>query len=271
MSKITVNLEQPSTGNAPQKNAPKAFGSSPAPMPNDAAPKSKSRRGLLGKILLVLGVLILLGGVAAAAGGYWWWTSLQKSPAYSLALLVDGARKDEPQTIEKYFDTNAVVEDFVSQLKDKTKERYGRGAPAAQLQQATLMFEKMLPEILPQIKKAAAQRIPQIIKEKAASAPQMSPWMMAAGIGRVATIEQSGDTATVKTEFQARQVELKMQKSGTTWKIVSVKDDVLADQIAEQVTQKVLAILSKKPGGLSKMPDKKTIEEIKKQLEQIAF
>ena len=272
MSKITVNLGQPESNNAPPAapNLPKssAFGNAPTMIPPVAQPVKKKRRGILIKILLVLGVLILLAAIAAGIGGYWWWTSLQKSQAYSLALLIDAARKDEKAEVEKYLDTNAVVDDFVPQIMEKAKERYGRGFPPAQVQQATQRAQTLLQTALPGIKERAKQEIPRLIRDRAKSVPEsVSPWILAMVIGRVIKVEQNGDTATVKTELQARQVELKMQKNGDRWKIVGLKDDALADTIANNVAQKILEIVNQRQTSGKKPIGKDLIKELENQIQ----
>ena len=266
MSKIVVNLQP-----EPEKtvNTGRSHAAQPSFAPNVIAAKPKKKRSLFLKILLVLVGLLFVAAIVGAVAGYWWWTNLQKSPAYSLALLVDAARKDNKPSIEQYLDTDAVVDDFVPQVTEKATERYGRGFPPQVVAKATQQLQPLLQQVLPQIKETAKREIPQIIKEKAKSAPDVSPWMLAVGLGRVINVVQTGDTATVKADLQSRPVELKMQRTGDRWKIVGAKDDQLADKIADQVAQKVQAIIIQRQTGSKPISNKDLIDDITKQIQQL--
>ncbi|MEP6925820.1 MAG: hypothetical protein ABI954_15240 [Pyrinomonadaceae bacterium] len=267
MSRIVVNLQSEpekaaSTGRQPSSN----YGSF---VPNTVAPKPKKKRRLFLKILLVLGGLLLLGAVIATVAGYWWWANLQKSPAYSLALLVDAARKDDKQTVEQFLDTNAIVDDFVPQVTEKATERYGRGFPPQVVAKATQQLQPLVQQVLPQIKETAKREIPLIIKEKAKNAPEVSPMVLAVGLGRLINVEQNGDLATIKANLQSRPVELKMQRAGDRWKVVGARDDALADKIADQVAQKVQAIIIQRQTGGKPVSNKDLIDDITRQIQQI--
>ncbi len=263
--RIIVNLEESQTA---QQASPRQTVSSLTSDP--MASKPKKRRGILGKILLALGALLLVSGVLAAIGGYWWWSNLQKSPTYSLALLVDAARNDDHKTVEQLLDTNAVVDNFVPQVKEKANERYGRSFPPDKVKRAEQLLTQYLMPILPGVKERAKQEVPRVIKERTQSLPQVSPWIMTAGINRLVSVEENGDTAIVKGSLQNREVELTMQRVSEVerWKIIAVKEPVMADQIAEEVAQKILATLNKKNGD-AKSQSKNTIEDLRKQIEDI--
>jgi hypothetical protein len=139
---------------------------------------------IIKKILVVTGILLVLGVLAGGIAGYLWWTNLQRRPAYSLALLIDAARRDNKPQVEQLFDTNAVVDDFVLQVIDKAKERYGRGFPPQVVARAT----QLLTPILPAVKDRAKQEIPRNHSRKSASLhrrfrlgfllPVWSEWLM---------------------------------------------------------------------------------------------
>lgn len=266
MSRIVVDLqsqsEKSATGKEFEANS-RGFAS------NTVAPKTPKKRRLWLKILLVLASLLLFGAVAAGIAGYWWWTNLQKSPAYSLALLIDAARKDDQPTVEQFLDTNAVIDDFVPQITEKATERYGRGFPPQVVAKATKQLQPLLQQILPQIKEIAKREIPRIIKERAAVAPEVSPAVLAMGLERIVNIEQNSDTATVTAELQSRTVELKMQRNGDRWQIVGAKDEALADKIADQVAQKVLATVTQRQTAGKPISNKDLIDDITRQIQQI--
>lgn len=266
MSKIVVNL-QPEPEQAVSAERSRSGASSFAA--NARATKPKRKRSLFFKILLILGGLLFVAAIGGAIAGYWWWTNLQKSPAYSLALLVDAARKDNKPSVEQFLDTNAIVDDFVPQVTEKAAGRYGRGFPPQVVAKATQQIQPMLQQVLPQIKETAKREIPLIIKEKAKAAPEVSPWIMAIGLERLINIEQTGDTAIVKANLQSRPVELKMQRTGERWKVVGAKDDELADKIADQVAQKILALVNQRQTTGKPISNKDLIDDITKQIQQI--
>lgn len=255
--RIVVNLEQP------QQPA-----SAPASAPLNQSQTPKTKRGGCGRILLILGGLLAVVLVFAAIGGYWWWSNLQKTPTYSLALLIEAARKDDHPKIDQFLDSDAVVDSFVPQIEAKAKERYARGFPPETLKRAEQLIQQYLTPVLPTIKEQARREIPLQIKNKTASLPEVSPWAATLALNRVVEVTQSGETATVKSNYQNRPLELTMQKNGDKWKVVGVRDEPLADRIAQQVGQIVQQELAKKPGQ-SRLPNNKTIEDLRRQLEQI--
>ncbi len=266
MSKIVVNLQPESSQGA---TAEKKFSPSPSAVaPNATLPKPQ-RRGLLFKVLLVLAGLFLLAAVVGGTAGYWWWTNLQKSPAYSLALLIDAARKDDQPGVEQFLDTNAVIDDFVPQITEKATERYGRGFPPPVVAKATQQLQPLLRQVLPQIKEIARREIPRIIKEKSQAAPQTSPVVLAIGLGRVITVDETGDAAKVTANFQSREIEFRMRRNGDRWQIIGAKDEALADKIADQVAQKVLATVTQRQTTGKTVSNKDLIDDITRQIQQI--
>lgn len=260
--RIVVNLEQPAPNQQP--NA-----ASPAPFNQDQTPAAK--RGGCGKILLILGGLLVAGALIALVGGYWWYANLQKSPSYSLALLIEAARKDDQPKIDQFLDADAVVDNFVPQIETKAKERYARGVAPETLKRAEQLIQQYLKPLLPTIKEQARREIPRQIKDKAASIPEAPAWSVAFALNRVAEIAETGDTAIVKSNYQSRPLEVEMRRNNDRWKVVAVKDEPLADAIAQQIAQRVQQELSKKPGAKTAplAPNGQTIEDLRRQLEQL--
>ncbi|MBC7796477.1 MAG: hypothetical protein H7Z37_06375, partial [Pyrinomonadaceae bacterium] len=266
-NRIVVNLEQPQTVAPPQvmQNAPRQNVSTPSFL-NESKPKKSG--GCFGKILLTLGVLLIVAIVGGGIGGYLWWQSLQKSPAYSLALLVDAARRNDQKTIDQYLDNDAVVDSFVPQVTEKATERYGRGVPTDILNKA----KSLTKNITPLVKDRARQEIPTFIKQKAQLVPEVSPWIMAIGIGRVATVKENGDTATLGATLPNqpnRPIEITMKKNGDKWKVIAVKDDALADQIAQKIAEQLQGLGNKKISELGQKAASGNLEEVRKQFENL--
>ncbi len=144
MSRFVVNLAGPEKQNAASTSGGDATSFLPSPVQNE---KPKKRGGCL-KILGVLGGLLALLLLGAAIGGYFYWQSVKRTPEYSLALLVDAARRDDKAQMELLVDTQAVVENFMPQVTYKALELYGRGLPP----QTIAKIEQAAMPVLPIIK-----------------------------------------------------------------------------------------------------------------------
>ena len=53
----------------------------------------------------------------------------RSTPQYSLALLIDAARRDDKQQVGTLVDTDKVVDGFVPEIIDSAVDLYGRGLP----------------------------------------------------------------------------------------------------------------------------------------------
>ena len=100
MSKFVVDLDKPQSA-AAEIVAP----------PFGAYQNSQKKPNGLVKALKILGIALGLIVLAGAVGGYFYWQSLKKTPQYSLALIVDAARRDDREAINALVDTDAAVDD----------------------------------------------------------------------------------------------------------------------------------------------------------------
>src|SRR4051812_38256078 len=117
MSRIVVNIDNAEK----QGNVPAASNVASTP----SAVKPKKKRSIFGTILKVLGVLIILVLLVGGIGGYFYWQHLKTTPAYSMALIIDAARRDDKDALAKLVDTDKVVDAFIPQITDKAVELYG--------------------------------------------------------------------------------------------------------------------------------------------------
>ena len=237
MSNFVVNLNEPPKNNAPNNVAAPPF------LENQNAPKKPNVFLRVLKIFAGLLILFLLVGVV---GGYFYWRSLKTTPQYSLALLVDAARRDDQAAIDELVDTNAVVDDFMPQITDKAVELYGRGlAPAAiqKVAQAAAPF-------LPFVKQRARAEVPDLIREKTSRFENIPFWAIAVGAERYLDIINEGERAFVRSKLQDRPLEVVLKRNGERWQVVAVKDETLARRIAERIGQDL--ITGAKNGNLKK-------------------
>src|SRR5437868_14849029 len=80
-----------------------------------AARRSRSRGGF-GRVLLLVAIILLVVVSGVAAGGYFWWRHYQSGPAYSIALLADGAQRNDSATVDGILDTDKITGVFVSHV-----------------------------------------------------------------------------------------------------------------------------------------------------------
>ena len=214
------------------------------------------RKGKFAKILTILGVSLIAILLIGLIGGYFYWQSLKRTPQYSLALLVDAARRDDQKMIDELVDTNAVVDDFMPQITDKAVELYGRGLPP----QTVAKVAQVAAPLLPAVKQRARSEIPGLIREKTQKFESVPFWAIALGAGSMLDIQQNGDKAVVKSNLQERPLEVTMKRNGERWQIVGIKDEVLARRIAEKIGQEIIAAARSK--GIEKAGKQLGIENL---------
>ena len=238
MSRFTVNLDETKKENtAAEKTAVLPS------LEQQAAPRKPS---LFVKILKIFGILLGLFLIVGGIGGYFYWQNLKKSPQYSLALLVDAARRDDQKTIDELVNTDAVVDDFMPQITDKAVELYGRNLAPATIQKMAQVAAPMLPAV----KQRARSEVPNLIREKTKQFDKIPFWAIVVGASRYLEIKQEGETANIKSKIPDRPLELTLKRNGERWQVVAVKDEVLARRVAEKFGQDL--ILAAQKGSLRK-------------------
>lgn len=190
------------------------------------------------RLFAITGLVVLSVLLIAGIGGFIYYQSLKSTPQYSIALLIDAAKRDDRPAIEKLVDTNAVVDDFVPQVTGKAIELYGRGLPPAILARVELLAAPLLPAV----KERARAELPRVIRERSERFGYVPFFGMVLGADRYLDIAITGDTAIVTSTIPERPMELKMKRSGEIWQIVGVTDEQLAMNIARTIGQEVIAI-----------------------------
>src|SRR5229473_7234430 len=74
------------------------------------------RSGRAGRVLMFIAIVLVVVIIGALAGGYFWWRHYQSQPAYSLALLVDAAQRNDGAEIDRLLDLDKITSDFVLQV-----------------------------------------------------------------------------------------------------------------------------------------------------------
>ncbi|HEY0078303.1 MAG TPA: hypothetical protein VGB73_06625 [Pyrinomonadaceae bacterium] len=192
------------------------------------------RLGRGGRILSLAGLLALGMLLLVALAGYLWYQSYKKRPAYSLALVVDAARRDDTETINALVDSDRVAQSLAPQVVNKAMASVGgMGTLAAPRKQ----IESAMPILLPGLREQMRAEIARGVKEVAAKSGDDLPFpLLALGVSRACDeIKEEGDAATVLFKVGERPIELSMQRVEERWKIVGVKDEELAANLAARV------------------------------------
>ena len=256
MSNFRVQLDESSTGNeAVLRAAPNpVFGGVTQLKPMPKRPF----------VIVVTALLTLI--TVGAIGGLLYYRSLRDTPQYSLALLIDAAKRDDKADIDSLVDTNAVVDDFVPQVTGKAIELYGRGQRPETLAQ----LAKIAEPILPAVKERAAAELPRVIRDRTERFGYVPFFAMVMGADRYLDITVDGETARVNSKIEDHPLELTMHKRGERWQIVGIRDEQLATDIARKIGQEIIAIAA--TGGAKNAVNKfgiGNLSELLKQAEQL--
>jgi hypothetical protein len=230
MSRIVVDLDKIEDREIPKAEAGDKGARA---LPDKAVKKRGVWRIILKVFLGLLALIVIVGGI----GGFFYWQELKRSPAYSLAMVVDAARRDDKLALAVLVDTDRIVDAFVPQITDKAVELYGRGLPQGTLQK----LARVASPILPALKNRAREELPRLIREKTRTVENVPFFMVAIGASQSLDIKIDGDIATVTSKLPDHPLELKMQRKGDLWQIIEIRDEPLARKIAEQVGQQIIA------------------------------
>jgi len=216
--------------------------------------QKSGKKGVFFRIFKILVVLFVLLSLVAAVGGFAYWQYLKTTPQYSLALLVDAAKRDDQEKIDELIDTDVVVDDFVPQIVEKAVDIYGRGLAPSLVKRITIVATPFIPVV----KKRARAEFPNLIREKTERFEKFPFWAMAIGANRYFAFERDGDIATVTSKMPDQELNIKMKRNGKRWQIVGFKDDKLATQIARKIGQEMI--------GLAKNKGKDTVDTLGRQI-----
>lgn len=216
----------------------------------------KPRRWL--RVLGILAGLILLVVVVAAVGGFLWWRNYQTTPAYTLALLIDAAQRNDAAEFEKRINDDEIVKNMVASVSQKAAGRYGLAMNSTVQSQ----IERQVPSVLPRLKQTIHDEVVKQIKEFAAKSPPQPFIMLVVGVPRLVTVTTEGGTAKVKAPLSDRTIELTMQRDADRWKVTDFKDDVVVQRVVDNVMKELPAIgsidsnnpLFKKPKSQRRRP-----------------
>lgn len=211
-------------------------------------------RGIFFKVLKIFSITAVCLLIIGLIGGFFYWHYLRTTPQYSLALIIDAARRDDQEAIDKLVDLDAIVEDFLPQVIDQAVELYGRGVSPDVIKKAA----RIAAPILPVVKRRAKAELPDLIRERTKRFEKIPFWAIAIGAKRYLDIKQDGDKAFIKSKSKSRPLEIEMKRNGGEWQIVALRDEKTAQKIARKIGQEILF--------LAKSRDEGTIDNIGKKI-----
>lgn len=201
------------------------------------AKKNRGRFRSVTRYLSVTALVVIALVVVALAGTYLWWRSFEKSPAYSLALLVDAAQRDDKVAVDSLIDPDQIAQGFIPQVIDKLAAQNSPVPP-----QARATLPNVLPQLLPRVRDSIRDEIAAGLKGLSKyDSPRVPFFVKALGVRSASEVKEKGDAATVTAKAGDRTVELGMRRDGERWKIVTLKDDQLAGDIATRLASSVPA------------------------------
>lgn len=189
-------------------------------------------------MLAVIGLLFVALLLALAVGAFLWWQHYQTTPAYSLALLVDAAQRNDMPGVDKIVDTDKIVDNFAAQVMEKAAGRYG-GALSGEVNKT---IRARVPTLLPLIKQQVRDAVTARVKELSAKADQKPFIFVAVAMPYFVDVATEGDKASAIASIHDQQVKLDLEHSGDVWKVVAVHDDALVQQMVDQVIKQLPAI-----------------------------
>lgn len=205
---------------------------------------------------VIAGIVLLSLVAVTGLAGLLYYQSLKKTPQYSLALLVDAAKRDDKAQVDSLIDINTVVDDFVPQVTDKAIELYGKGLNPKQLSDVT----RIAAPILPAVKDRARAELPRVIRERTERFGNVPFFAMVMGADRYLDIKVTGDTALIKSKMADHPLEMTMRRTGDRWQIVGVKDERVATDIARKIGQEIITLAMN--GGINSVGDRLGVKNL---------
>jgi hypothetical protein len=190
------------------------------------------------KIVAALGIIIVLVAVLAAAGGFLWWRHYRTTPAYSLALLVDAAQRNDVTVVNEIVDIDKIVDGLAAEVTEKSVARYGVTLGTQQRRR----LEALVPGLLPGVKQNLRDSLVKRLREISGESEPKPFVILAIGLPILVKITTDGDTARAIAPVQDREIELTLQRNGERWKVEALKDDTVVPRIVDDIMKDFPAI-----------------------------
>lgn len=175
---------------------------------------------------------------AGALAGFMYYQSFTGTPQYSLALLIDAAKRNDEAKVASLIDIDRIVDDFVPQVTEQAIDMYGRGHPPSVLSKV----QDIAKPLLPAVKDRARSELPRVIRDRTERFGYVPFSAMVLGADQYLDIKVSGNTASVVSKLPDHPLHIEMQREGELWRITGVTDENLATEIARKIGQEIISI-----------------------------
>jgi len=204
--------------------------------PPGAVPlRSQSRRRRWTRVLGILLLLCVAAFLVAGIASFLWWRHYQTTPAYSLAIMVDAAQRDDMATFQNQFDDEQLARNLVASVREKASSQYGLALSSS----VQSKIDTLLPTLLPQMKDRIHTEIAKEVKEFSSRAQSKPFVVVALGISSLVKVTSDGNNAHVTAPIADRPIEVVMRRDGDRWKVVDFKDDVLVQRVVDNVMKEL--------------------------------
>ena len=213
MGRIVVNFEP---GKAPARQQPRRWG----------------------RILALVGALILGIIILAIAGLFIWVRNYQKSPDYSLALLVQAAQRKDTQELAKLMDDEEIVRNMVGRVSQKAGDRYGLALNTNVKQQ----LDRVVSTSAPTLKQTIHNEVITEVKELGGDAEPKPLAVLLVMIRSLVTVTNEGDVAKAAVNMSNRTFEVMMRRDGDRWKVIGINDERVVQRVVDSMMKDLPAI-----------------------------
>jgi len=179
--------------------------------------------------LTLVGLLLVV-----LVAGFFWWQHYKTTPAYSLALVVDAAQRNDGAAFDQVVDMDKVVDNFLPQVAQTATGGLASDVAAALRTQ----LQSLAPGVMASVRQTIKEETRKRINEVAASSGARPFFLTALGIPFKADISESDETAKAKMNAGAHEVELTMKRlDGGHWRVIALRDEALAGRIANNIVK----------------------------------
>ncbi|MEZ5423409.1 MAG: hypothetical protein R2682_10005 [Pyrinomonadaceae bacterium] len=192
----------------------------------------------MARVFKIVGIAIASIAVIAGVAALLYWQSLKETPQYSLALIVDAAKRDDQAELDSLVDIDAITDNFTPQVTTKAVELYGKGLPPSVIDR----LRKIAIPVMPVVRDRARAALPKLIRDRVEEFANVPFPLIVVGADRYLRVVQNGDEAIVESKVPDRPLKLRMTRVGDRWKVTGFEDDALATEIARRIGEELVAI-----------------------------
>ena len=203
--------------------------------------------------LALIFVALLIAGFGVA---FFWWQHHKTTPAYSLALLVDAAQRNDAAAFDRVVDMEKVTDNLLPQVM----QRAAGGFTSDLATSLGTQLQSLAPGVAASVKQIVKEAIRKRISDLAGPSGSRPFFVTALAVPFRVNLTASDSTAKGTMNSGDQRVELLMERGEDgQWRVVSLRDDALATRVVSDILKALPAsrsrqLLENLPGGLPKLP-----------------